>query len=169
MTAAAVYAGRLMGSPLAAPEHVHLKDAWRVAHWLADQKRQGRTAWLNTNAASGVRVCMAAREQNIDIAGTLFRFGGEPLTPAKSRVVCDAGARAAVTSQVLITHVAVPGRGPLVDEQPAEIQVRVREDDPPPQFSQWFNKCRWVAALPCLLLQLSQLRCQPRLARRRFH
>ena len=94
MTAFAVYGGRLMGHALAAPEHVHLQDAWRVARWLADQKRHGRAAWLNTNAASGVRVCMAAMEKNIDISKTLFRFGGEPLTPAKADVVADTGARA---------------------------------------------------------------------------
>jgi hypothetical protein len=94
MTALAVYGGRLMGHALAAPERVRLGDAWRVARWLADQKRQGRAAWLNTNAASGVRVCMAALEKNIDISETLFRFGGEPLTPAKAKVVVDAGARA---------------------------------------------------------------------------
>ncbi|MBL0712267.1 MAG: hypothetical protein JJV98_01085 [Desulfosarcina sp.] len=94
MTAFAVYSGRLMGHALAAPEHVHLNDAWRVARWLANQKSQGRAAWLNTNAASGVRVCMAALDRNIDISDTLFRFGGEPLTPAKAGVVSDAGARA---------------------------------------------------------------------------
>ena len=94
MTAFAVYGGRLMGHELAVPEQVRLRDAWRVARWLADQKRQGRAAWLNTNAASGVRVCMAALEKNIDISETLFRFGGEPLTPAKANVVVDAGARA---------------------------------------------------------------------------
>ena len=94
MTALAVYAGRLMGHGLAVPEHVHLNKAWRVARWLAAQKKQGQTAWLNTNAASGVRVCMAALENNIDIAGTLFRFGGEPFTPSKARVVRDTGAQA---------------------------------------------------------------------------
>ena len=94
MTALAVYGGRLVGQGLAAPEHVHLNDAWRVARWLADQKKRGRTAWLNTNAASGVRVCMAALENNIDLSGTLFRFGGEPFTSSKARVVTDTGARA---------------------------------------------------------------------------
>ena len=94
MTAFTVYGGRMMGYPLATPEHIHLKDARRVAHWLADQKKQGLGAWLNTNAASGVRVCMAALEKDIDISGTLFRFGGEPFTPAKASVVIDTGARA---------------------------------------------------------------------------
>lgn len=94
MTAFAVYGGRMMGHPLAAPEYLHLKDAWRVARWLEDQKKQGRAAWLNTNAASGVRVCIAALEKDIDISETLFRFGGEPLTPAKAGVVTESGARA---------------------------------------------------------------------------
>lgn len=94
MTAFALYGGRLMGHHLAIPEHVHLNEARKVAQWLANQKKRGRTAWLNTNAASGVRVCMAALENALDISGTVFRFGGEPLTSAKADVVAKTGARA---------------------------------------------------------------------------
>jgi hypothetical protein len=94
MTALAVYGGRLTGFALAAPEHVPLREAWRVAVWLSNQKKRGQPALLNTNAASGVRVCMAALEKGIDISGTLFRFGGEPFTPSKAEVVSATGARA---------------------------------------------------------------------------
>jgi hypothetical protein len=94
MAAMAVYGGRLRGHELAVPEHVHLKDAHKVASWLAGQKQKGKTAWLNTNAASGVRVCMAALEHNLDIADTYFHFDGEPLTPAKAAVVARTDARA---------------------------------------------------------------------------
>lgn len=39
-------------------------------------------------------MCLAAREQGLDIAGTFFRVGGEPYTPAKARVMADSGSRA---------------------------------------------------------------------------
>jgi hypothetical protein len=44
--------------------------------------------------SSAVRVCIEAKERGLDISGTLFRLGGEPLTEAKARLVADAGCRA---------------------------------------------------------------------------
>ncbi len=94
IAALAVFGGRLKGFELAVPEHVPLSEAWRVAAWLSQKRSQGQPALLNTNAASGVRVCMAALEKEIDISGTLFRFGGEPFTQAKEKVVLETGAQA---------------------------------------------------------------------------
>lgn len=76
------------------PEHVPLSEAVQVARHLASLKAEGRPALVNSNASSGTRVCLAAREHGLDIAGTLFRLGGEPLTPARARVVAEAGCRA---------------------------------------------------------------------------
>jgi hypothetical protein len=88
-----VHASRLHGRPLPAPEHVPLDEAWRIAEWLAACKKGGRPASLNSNASSGVRVCMAALERGLDIAGTIFRASGEPLTVDKRRVFEQAGCR----------------------------------------------------------------------------
>jgi phenylacetate-coenzyme A ligase PaaK-like adenylate-forming protein len=41
-----------------------------------------------------VRVCQAAREHRLDIAGSLFRMGGEPFTEGKAQVVRESGSRA---------------------------------------------------------------------------
>jgi phenylacetate-coenzyme A ligase PaaK-like adenylate-forming protein len=41
-----------------------------------------------------VRVCSAAAEAGLDIAGTFFSLGGEPYTEAKARVIESAGCRA---------------------------------------------------------------------------
>jgi phenylacetate-coenzyme A ligase PaaK-like adenylate-forming protein len=65
-----------------------------VARWLAETKAAGRPAVLDTTASSGVRVSVAARDHGLDIAGTLFRFGGEPLTEAKAKAVAASGSRA---------------------------------------------------------------------------
>jgi hypothetical protein len=93
LTATTIYGSRVCGVRLPVPEHVPLSEAWRIADWLATKKREGRPAVLNTNAASGVRVALAAEEKGLDIAGTLFRVGGEPVTPAKVRVFERVGAR----------------------------------------------------------------------------
>lgn len=86
--------GRLCGSPMPAPEHVPVNEAVRVARWLAAKCAAGTPAWLNAPASSAVRVCLAAREHGLDIAGTLFRLGGEPLTQAKADAVAATGSRA---------------------------------------------------------------------------
>lgn len=89
-----VMAGRLLGADLASPEYCPPQDGEQVARWLADQRAAGTPAVLDTQAAYGVRACLAALEHGLDISGTLFRFGGEPLTEGKARVVARAGARA---------------------------------------------------------------------------
>jgi hypothetical protein len=94
LTKYTVLASRLCGVPIPAPEHVPLTEAVRVAGWLADKRAAGTPAWLNAPASSGVRVCLAAHEHGLDISGTLFRFGGEPLTQAKADAVAATGSRA---------------------------------------------------------------------------
>ncbi len=85
---------RILGRPIPRPEFVPLAEAWRVAAWAARCRERGTPGWLNTNAASGVRVATAARDRGLDISGTLFRLGGEPLTQAKAEAIGSAGARA---------------------------------------------------------------------------
>jgi hypothetical protein len=82
---------RLSGRPVPTPEHTGLADAVKVARWLAACSSRGTPAWLSAPASSAVRACTAAREHGLDIAGTFFRASGEPLTPAKARVIADAG------------------------------------------------------------------------------
>jgi hypothetical protein len=89
-----IYASRLLGKRLPAPEYVPLEKASQVADWLATKKEDGTPAVLDTNASSGVRICIAAKEKGLDISGTFFRFGGEPFTTAKAQVVTETGSRA---------------------------------------------------------------------------
>jgi hypothetical protein len=93
LTRYSVIASRMCGTPLPTPEHVPLDEAVRVARWLEGKRRSGTPAWLNAPASSGVRVCLAAREHGLDIAGTLFRLGGEPLTEAKAEAITATGSR----------------------------------------------------------------------------
>jgi hypothetical protein len=94
ITTATLLGARLAGATVAHPEHVPVGEARTVARWLATARQDGRPAVLDTTASSGVRVCASALEHGVDIAGTLFRFGGEPLTDGKAAVVNQAGSRA---------------------------------------------------------------------------
>lgn len=89
-----IYAGRIFGKRLPMPEYVPLEEAYKVADWLATKKEEGTPAVLDTNASSGVRTCIAAKEKGLDISGTFFRLGGEPFTTAKAQVVTETGSRA---------------------------------------------------------------------------
>jgi len=88
-------AARSLGWPLPEPEYVHQDDAVTIARWLADRRAAGRPAQLDTNSSSGVRICIAALDQGLDISGSFFRLGGEPYTEAKAAVIHRAGCRAA--------------------------------------------------------------------------
>jgi len=92
-TSYGVHAARLFGAGISGPTYCPPGDASRVARWLADRKREGTPAVLDTQGALGVRVCLAARDEALDIAGTLFGVGGEPYTKQKAAVFADAGCR----------------------------------------------------------------------------
>jgi hypothetical protein len=87
-------ASRLCGVPVAKPEHCTPESAERVARWLAATKREGRPAILDTQPSLGVRTCVAAQDEGLDISGTFLRVGGEPYTAAQAEVVAAAGCRA---------------------------------------------------------------------------
>ncbi|MGH7179869.1 MAG: hypothetical protein ACREJC_21010, partial [Tepidisphaeraceae bacterium] len=90
-TAWTVYASRLAGHPLPAPQHVPPAQAHKVARWLAEMRIRGAPALLDGSATSAVRVCLEARRLGLDIRDTFFRVGGEPFTAAKAKTIREAG------------------------------------------------------------------------------
>lgn len=87
-------ASRVFGNPITMPQYVPLDEAYRISEWLEMKKREGSPAVMDTNASSGVRICLAALEKGHDISGTFFRLGGEPFTQAKADVIGRTGSRA---------------------------------------------------------------------------
>ncbi len=113
-----LYGGRIMGTPMPIPEHVPLANALTVATWLATKRSEGTPAMLDTNASSAVRVCLSAREGDLDISGTFFRLGGEPYTRAKADVIAGTGSKAAChysISEIGTVGVACASPGALDD------------------------------------------------------
>jgi hypothetical protein len=77
--------------PIPFPRYTPAEQAARVAQWLSAKKRVGTPGLLAVTASGAVRAVNAANELGLDIAGTVFRCGGEALTPAKEKVIEDAG------------------------------------------------------------------------------
>jgi hypothetical protein len=71
--------------------HVPADSPSEITDWLAEQTRRGRPATLDTMASSAIRVCTDALDRGVDISGTLFRVGGEPLTESRARIVASVG------------------------------------------------------------------------------
>jgi hypothetical protein len=94
-TTANGFLGRIWGKPMPKPEHVPPARAGIVARWLAQKKREGIPALMDTNASTGARVCLAAKEEGLDISGSFFRLSAEPYTHAKAQLVKEMGCRAA--------------------------------------------------------------------------
>ena len=89
----AIAMSRLWGRPLPAPRYTPLGQAVAVARWLARKRAEGTPGYLEAPVSSAVRVCVAAREHGLDIEGTYFRVGGEPLTETRARIITEAGGR----------------------------------------------------------------------------
>lgn len=94
-TAYTVLGSRLAGVPLPAPEHVPMTQARRIGGWLAGAAASGAPVLFETNWSSAVRVCDAARQEGLDIAGTFFRLGGEPGTAARVHAITSTGSHLA--------------------------------------------------------------------------
>lgn len=87
-----VYMGRLLGAKLPTPEYVPLDEAWIVAQWLSDAEKNHGSCIIETYVSSAVRICQAASERKLNIAGTKFLVNGEPLTEAKRKEIEKTGA-----------------------------------------------------------------------------
>ena len=61
--------GRWHGCPLAEPDYVPLDDALKIARWAADTLQENDRCVIYTFAASAVRICIAAAENNLDQIG----------------------------------------------------------------------------------------------------
>ncbi|MBL0169948.1 MAG: hypothetical protein IPP90_04325 [Gemmatimonadaceae bacterium] len=94
-TMATAAISRLAGRAMPMPRFVPPREAARIAQWLAEQKRQGTPAILDTNTSTAVRACLAAHELNLDIAGSVFRVSAEPYTAAKDAIIRERGCRTA--------------------------------------------------------------------------
>jgi hypothetical protein len=104
-----LYGSRLWGAKLARPVYASLQDAVKVARWLADARQEYGGVSLSCFVSPAMRVCQAAMEHGIDIKGTHFFVGGEPLTEAKRQQIEITGALA--TPRYYLSEIGIVGSG----------------------------------------------------------
>ena len=85
--------GRLYGSTLPWPELATVDQAFVVARWVAKTLETYGACLIRAFVTPAMRVCVAAREEGLDLTGATFLGGGEPPTPAKVREITSTGAR----------------------------------------------------------------------------
>jgi hypothetical protein len=101
--------GRVFGCRLPWPSHVSYDQAGQIAAWLAGNKSAFSKIAVKAFPSAAVRVCRAAQENNLDIAGTQFITDGEPLTLAREKAIKSAGCR--VVSQYASSETGTIGFG----------------------------------------------------------
>lgn len=93
VTAYMIAMARQLGVHIPRPEPLRLDQAAVIAHW-ANTTLATHGVCLIEGVVSGlVRVCIAAREQRLDLTGAALLGGGEPPTPAKVQHMKRVGAR----------------------------------------------------------------------------
>jgi hypothetical protein len=93
-TTATVLASRLAGRPIPRPVYTPREDAGEVVAWLAAKRAEGTPAVVSTNPSVAARASAVAIESGLDISGTVFQLGGEPLTEAKAQLIAASGSDA---------------------------------------------------------------------------
>jgi len=83
---------RLAGGTAPRPQYVALSRPAPIARWLAERGQKGQMCALYGYASSVVRVCLAAKEEGLELSGARFCLQGEPVTEAKREAVRAIGA-----------------------------------------------------------------------------
>jgi hypothetical protein len=89
----ALWHGRRAGGVIPAPRYVALSEPGPVAQWLARQVAEGRPGLLSCPVSAAVRVVEHCKDLNLDIAGSVFWVGGEPISRVRVEIIEAAGAR----------------------------------------------------------------------------
>jgi hypothetical protein len=86
------WAGRVAGIHMPAPEYVSPDSPLPIARWMERTLRDGEVPHLWTFPSSASRLCLAAEEAGIDLAGAQFTVTGEPVTDARLSAIRHVGA-----------------------------------------------------------------------------
>jgi hypothetical protein len=113
------WGGLLAGQRLPRPRFVPLDQPLPVARWMSDTLRAGRTPHLTTFPSSAVRLCQAAAEAGLSLAGAKLAVTGEPLTSARQAAIRRAGVE--VLSAYGSMESGAIGEGCLAASEPDDV------------------------------------------------
>jgi hypothetical protein len=105
-TAFTVAMARLRGRQFPYPEYLPAANVGVIVEWMAKLAASGSPVFFDTSASSAVRICAYASQHNLNIDGSVFRAGSEPLTPARAAIIEQAGVR-------VMAHYATSETGPI--------------------------------------------------------
>jgi hypothetical protein len=90
-TRALHWSSALSGRPLPPPVSAPLNDPSPVAQWLVKVLGTGAIPVMFTFPGSALRLCLAAANKGMELAGTRFVLAGEPITAARVATVRSSG------------------------------------------------------------------------------
>jgi hypothetical protein len=85
------WAMRAGGHPMPPLEHVALDRPLPILQWMARVLREGGVPHVLCYSSGGARLCRAAVDAGIGIAGARLTVGGEPVTSARLAAIAAAG------------------------------------------------------------------------------
>lgn len=85
-------AGRLFGTTLPKPEYLDLDQAWKIAEYILELKKDHSQCSIWTYVSSAVRIAAAARARKWSLKGAHFFVVGEPISRAKRAEISETGA-----------------------------------------------------------------------------
>jgi phenylacetate-coenzyme A ligase PaaK-like adenylate-forming protein len=85
--------GRLCGANLLKPKYVSVDETRHVAWFISRVIDNMKGCYVHTTVSNAVRICQAARNNDIDITGATFMVVSEPLTKIKRQEIEALGAR----------------------------------------------------------------------------
>ena len=97
ITRLTVFLANRFGPGIAQPEFLNVGDVRPVVDWIAKNRREGRKCAIQSVPSNFVKISRAALAMGVNLDGTIFLGGGEPLTAAKRAIIEKAGARVLVT------------------------------------------------------------------------
>ncbi len=98
-----IHAPSFWGLKIPYPQYVNPENTVRIAGWIADMKRKHGGCNFSCFVSLAVMICQAAIKHGLDIAGSHFVLGGEPLTQGKREQIAAAGVT--MTSTYFITEI----------------------------------------------------------------
>ncbi len=93
MIGSMVAIGRMRGVRIPQPEFADFNNTLKVAESLSGIIKEHGGCFVTTYPSSALRICKIAREKELDVGGTKFLIGGEPITDSKRREIESAGAK----------------------------------------------------------------------------
>jgi hypothetical protein len=92
MSKSVIYGAKMMGIDFPRMKSLNFEGTETVCRSISKLAKENSVCCVMTYPSSALRACKIAAERGIDIDGTVFIVGGEPLTPAKRKEIEKAGA-----------------------------------------------------------------------------